>query len=208
MTELGTRGRLGLPCHVAQLRGLVAGQFPEEGKAWPGRIELQQIPLFHALLGARIIVLTSLDADQYFFQALKAGASGFLLKDVTETELTHSIRAVAAGHAVICPAMTRRLLDRFDIIPPNEGRWQAPTFGKLSGREAEVLAEIAHGRSNRQISLELHLATATVKTYVSSILTKLGRDNRTELALLAWQLGLVRPALRPGPGAAARSPHA
>jgi DNA-binding NarL/FixJ family response regulator len=164
-------------------------------------------PLFHALLGARIIVLTSLDADQYFFQALKAGASGFLLKDVTETELTHSIRAVAAGHAVICPSMTRRLLDRFDIIPPNEGRWQAPTFGKLSGREAEVLAEIAHGRSNRQISLELHLATATVKTYVSSILTKLGRDNRTELALLAWQLGLVRPALRPGPGAAARSPH-
>lgn len=92
MTELGTRGRLGLPSHVAQLRGLVAGQFPEEGKAWPGRIELRQIPLFHALLGARIIVLTSLDADQYFFQALKAGASGFLLKDVTETELTHSIR--------------------------------------------------------------------------------------------------------------------
>lgn len=164
--------------------------------------------LFQDLLGARIIILTNLDADEYFFQALKAGVSGFLLKDVTEAELTYSIRAVAAGHAVICPSMTRRLLDRFDIVPPNDGKWQAPKFGKLSDREAEVLAEIAHGRSNREISLELHLATTTVKTYVSSILAKLGRDNRTELALLAWQLGLVRPVMLPVPDAALQSSSA
>jgi DNA-binding NarL/FixJ family response regulator len=140
----------------------------------------------------RMIILASLDFEDDLFLALRAGASGYLLKDVTQPELASAVRAVAAGGAVICPMMLRRLLDVFEIRRPPDGLRESAVLNGLSGREIEVLTSIATGKSNKEIAHELHLTTATVKSHVSNLLTKLKLRDRVQVALLAYQHGLVR----------------
>lgn len=149
-----------------------------------------------------IIVLTSIDLDSHLFGSLKAGARGFLLKNASQEELTSAVRAVAGGAAFICPTMTRRLIDRFEILPPPHERPHAVALAALSGRETQVLSGIAMGRSNQEIARELHVTPATVKSHVSRILAKLELPNRMHAALMAQRSGLVhstQPVQAPGP---------
>ncbi len=136
---------------------------------------------------ARIIILTTFDDDEYVFDALRAGALGYLLKDVSGTELAEAIRTVAGGGALIEPSVARKVLAEFSRLPA------APRAGPdlpLSERERQILALLAQGLSNKQIATRLHLAEGTVKNYVSSILGKLGVEDRVQAALRARELGL------------------
>jgi DNA-binding NarL/FixJ family response regulator len=151
--------------------------------------------------GSRIIVLTSHDLDDYLFHTLKAGVSGFLLKTVSQEELVYAVRAVADGHAFICPVMTRRLIDRFEILPPPEENLYGVTLAALSRREMQILVGIAMGKSNQEIARELYLTAATVKSHVSHVLAKLHVPNRVHAALLAYRVGLVRLPLAMADGA-------
>ena len=141
---------------------------------------------------ARIIVLTTYDADEPVFAALRAGASGFLLKDVRPSELVDAIRIVAGGDALLAPSVTRRLLDRFAAELPGEGS-AAPDLGDLTERELEVLRLVALALSNAEIAARLVVTEATVKTHVSSMLRKLGLRDRVQAVVLAYDAGLVRP---------------
>ena len=141
---------------------------------------------------ARIIVLTTFDADEYVFAALRAGASGFLLKDVRPADLVEAIRIVARGDALLAPTVTRRLLDRFAARAPGHGP-AAPDLGELTERELEVLRLVALALSNAEIAAKLVVTEATVKTHVSSVLRKLGLRDRVQAVVLAYDLGLVRP---------------
>jgi DNA-binding NarL/FixJ family response regulator len=139
-----------------------------------------------------VIVLTTFDLDEYVFAALRAGASGFLLKDAGPEELLAAIRAVLSGDAVVAPSATRRLLDHVtDALPDGSG--EDPRLERLTAREREVLLEVARGRSNAEIAGDLFLAEATVKTHVGRLLTKLGLRDRVQLAIFAYDAGLVRP---------------
>jgi DNA-binding NarL/FixJ family response regulator len=146
---------------------------------------------------SRVLVLTTFDLDEYAFAALRAGASGFLLKDVPPADLLTGIRAVAAGDAVVAPSVTRRLLDSFaDHLPlpaPEQSERTAPLAG-LTARELEVLGELALGHSNAEIAAKLVLSEATVKTHVGHILSKLGLRDRVQVVVFAYEVGLVRPA--------------
>jgi DNA-binding NarL/FixJ family response regulator len=145
------------------------------------------------LPGARVLVLTTFDADEYIVEALRAGASGFLLKDVTPADLIAAIHVVAAGDALLAPAVTRRLLDRFaDRLPPADDARHAG-LAELTEREVEVLKLVARGLSNREIAERLFLAEPTVKTHVSHVLDKLDLRDRAQAVVLAYELGLVRP---------------
>jgi DNA-binding NarL/FixJ family response regulator len=140
----------------------------------------------------RVLVLTTFDLDEYVYEALRAGASGFLLKDATAQMLAEAVRVVAAGDAMLSPPVTRRLLGTFARL----GGPRAPTrdrVDRLTERETEVLVLIARGRSNAEIAGELVLAEQTVKTHVSRILTKLDLRDRTQAAIFAYETGLVRP---------------
>ncbi|MEY9930930.1 DNA-binding NarL/FixJ family response regulator [Catenulispora sp. GP43] len=139
----------------------------------------------------RIALLTDTADDAELFRALRAGISGFLLKDMSEPELVHAVRSIASGHAVIGPALTRRLIDRFEIFLPPEDAFSY-TVGLLTERERDVLTAIGNGGSNQQIARDLHLTTATVKSHVSNVLSKLGLPSRVHAALLAYRIGLVR----------------
>jgi DNA-binding NarL/FixJ family response regulator len=141
---------------------------------------------------ARIIILTTYDADEYVFAALRAGASGFLLKDVRPAELVDAIRVVALGEALLAPTVTRRLLDRF-TAELTETPAPAPDLDELTGRELEVLRFVALALSNAEIAARLHLTEATVKTHVSAVLRKLSLRDRVQAVVLAYDLGLVRP---------------
>ena len=141
---------------------------------------------------ARIIVLTTYDADEYVFAALRAGASGFMLKDVRPTELVDAIKVVARGDALLAPAVTRRLLDRFAAALPGADP-TPPDLGELTEREVEVLRLVALALSNAEIAERLVLTEATVKTHVSSVLRKLGLRDRVQAVVLAYEIGLVRP---------------
>ena len=143
--------------------------------------------------GPRVIVLTTFDLDEYVYAGLRAGAGGFLLKDVRATELVAAIQAVVAGDSVVAPAATRRLIERFLHATPEPDRASARALGLLTERERELLAHIARGLSNAEISNELHLSEGTVKTYVSRILGKLGLRDRVQAVVLAYETGLVRP---------------
>ncbi|GDY33388.1 LuxR C-terminal-related transcriptional regulator [Gandjariella thermophila] len=147
-----------------------------------------------------VIVLTSQARDDHLFRSLRAGARGFLLKSLSQEELVYAVRSVAEGKAFICPAMTRRMLDRFEILPPPDERSATASLAALSRRETQVLAGIAVGKSNQQIARELHLTAATVKSHVSHILAKLRLPNRMHAALLAYRLGLARPPWSPVDG--------
>ena len=145
---------------------------------------------------ARILVLTTFNLDEYVFAALRAGASGFLLKDVPPGDLLTGIRAVAAGDAVVAPSVTRRLIAAFAGHLPDPSTGRSPTderLHQLTEREREVLLEVARGRSNGEIAQQLHLSEATVKTHVGRILTKLALRDRVQVVVFAYEAGIVRP---------------
>jgi DNA-binding NarL/FixJ family response regulator len=149
-------------------------------------------------LSARILILTTFDLDEYAFAGLRAGASGFLLKDVPPQELLQAIRTVARGDAVVAPRVTRRLLDVFaDQLPKGLGGeapdGSGPTLDKLTAREHDVLVAVAQGLSNAEIAQRLFISEATVKSHVGHILTKLALRDRVQAVVLAFQLGLVKP---------------
>ncbi|HEY6748633.1 MAG TPA: response regulator transcription factor [Mycobacteriales bacterium] len=139
----------------------------------------------------RVLILTTFDLDEYVVAGLRAGASGFLLKDAPPGDLTAAIRTVAAGDAVLAPSATRRLLDRFAALgaPPPRDQVLAP----LTGRERTVFALLAAGRSNREIAAELYLSEGTVKIHVGRILAKLALRDRVQAVILAYESGLIVP---------------
>jgi DNA-binding NarL/FixJ family response regulator len=142
--------------------------------------------------GVKVLVLTTFDVDEYVFAALRAGASGFLLKDVTPDELLTAIRLVAAGEALLAPAATRHLVDAF-VSRPSLGRPDARLVDALTGREREVLWLVAQGLSNAEIAGRLVVSPATAKTHVSRILAKLGLRDRAQLVIAAYESGLIAP---------------
>jgi DNA-binding NarL/FixJ family response regulator len=138
----------------------------------------------------RVLALTTFDLDEYVYSAVRAGAAGFLLKDVSPADLVHAVHVVARGDAMLSPALTARLLARFAAQP--EPGSEVDTLDGVTDRELEVLRLVARGLSNQEISTELYLSEATVKTYVSRLLTKLGLRDRVQLAVLAYERGVVR----------------
>jgi DNA-binding NarL/FixJ family response regulator len=141
----------------------------------------------------RVLVLTTFDADDYVYDALAAGASGFLLKDALPDELVQAVRVVAAGDALLAPSVTRRLLERFASQRPTAPH-KVQSLRGLTEREREILVLIGRGRSNSEIAAELFIAEQTVKTHVSRIFTKLGVRDRVQAVILAYDAGLVEPA--------------
>ncbi len=148
--------------------------------------------LLEAGSSARVIILTTFDLDEYVFEALRAGASGFLLKDVEPTQLVEAIRIVASGEALLAPSITRRLLVRFASLDVNE-RKPPPGLDSLTPRELEILRLVAGGLSNAEIAAELVLSETTVKTHVSSVLRKLNLRDRVQAVVLAYEAGLIKP---------------
>jgi DNA-binding NarL/FixJ family response regulator len=155
----------------------------------------------------RVLMLTTFDLDDYVYEALRAGASGFLLKDATAAELVHAVRVVAAGDALLAPAVTRRLIADF-ARQPRPGAPFPATLAALTHRESEVLRLIARGLSNTEISDTLVIAQQTTKTYVGRILAKLDLRDRAQAVVLAYETGLVTPG-GSGPAGSAREagPH-
>jgi DNA-binding NarL/FixJ family response regulator len=141
----------------------------------------------------RIIILTTFDLDEYVYDALCAGASGFLLKDVTAERLFDAVRVVAAGDALLAPAVTRRLIGEFARLRPRVSRPSAAAFGELTPRETDVLRLLAEGLSNPEIAARLVVSEETIKTHVSRVLHKLGLRDRTQAVVLAYESGLVWP---------------
>ena len=139
----------------------------------------------------KVIVLTTFDLDEYVFAAIRAGASGFLLKDARPEDLLGAVRAVLGGDAVVAPSATRRLLEHVaDALPADTH--EDPRLAQLTPREREVLLEVARGRSNAEIGADLYMAEATVKTHVGRLLAKLDQRDRVQLAVLAYETGVVR----------------
>jgi DNA-binding NarL/FixJ family response regulator len=141
------------------------------------------------LSGTRVLVLTTFDLDEYVFEALRAGASGFLLKDAPAEELVAAVRVVAGGDALLAPAVTRRVVEAFTAIPPPSPPVDVP---ELSPRELDVLRELARGLSNAEIAAQLYVSEATVKTHVSNILMKLRLRDRIQAVIYAYENGVVR----------------
>ena len=141
---------------------------------------------------ARVLILTTFDLDEYVYDALKAGASGFLLKDAPPEQLLAALRVVAAGDALLAPSITRRLIAEFAgrPTPHVDG---SPELAELTARELEILLLVARGRSNAEIAQELIIGTSTVKTHVGNVLLKLGLRDRIQAVVLAYESGLVRP---------------
>jgi DNA-binding NarL/FixJ family response regulator len=147
---------------------------------------------------SRVLILTTFDLDEYAFAALKAGASGFLLKDVPPGDLTAAIRIVAAGDAVVSPRITRELLDRYAALLPTPDESSSepaihPLLARLTEREGEVLLALARGLSNSEIAAEMSLSEATVKTHVTRILAKLELRDRVQAVVLAYEQRLIQP---------------
>jgi DNA-binding NarL/FixJ family response regulator len=142
--------------------------------------------------GPKVLVVTTFDLDEYVYEALRAGASGFVLKDASAQALAEAVRVVAAGDAMLSPSVTRRLLGAFARLgaprPPDREQVE-----QLTERETEVLTLVAQGRSNAEIARDLVVAEQTVKTHMGRILTKLGLRDRTQAAIFAYETGLVRP---------------
>jgi len=164
--------------------------------------ELDGVEATRLILGAgssaRVLILTTFDLDEYVVRAIRAGASGFMLKDVRPQQLVEAIRVVAGGDALLAPSVTRRLLDRFarDFTPSGE----CASLDELTGREREILMLVAQGLSNAEIAERLVVGESTVKTHVSSILRKLQLRDRVQAVIAAYDAGLVRPAASPPDG--------
>ena len=147
---------------------------------------------------SRVLILTTFDLDEYVYEALRAGASGFLLKDVTAQQLVDAVYIIASGEALLAPTVTRRLLDRFaDSMPAADARL-ALVIASLTEREREILTLLASGRSNAELAKELYLSEPTIKTHLSSIFRKLGVRDRVQAVIAAFDARLVEPA--PGRG--------
>jgi DNA-binding NarL/FixJ family response regulator len=142
---------------------------------------------------AKIVMLTTFDMDEYVYDALRAGASGFLLKDVPPEQLVAGIRAVVNGDALLAPSVTRRVIEEFVRHPPDSVRTAAPELGELTAREHEVLKLIARGFSNAEIAKELFVSETTVKTHVAHVLMKLKLRDRVQAVVFAYESGLVLP---------------
>jgi DNA-binding NarL/FixJ family response regulator len=147
-----------------------------------------------SLAETRVIILTTFDLDEYVHEALRAGASGFLLKDTLPVDLLNAVRVVAGGDALISPKITRRLIEEFARRPePAAAAAAAASLGQLTDREREVLEHIAKGHSNAEIASELFVSHATVKTHVSRLLMKLDARDRAQLVMIAYETGVASP---------------
>lgn len=146
----------------------------------------------------RVLVLTTFDLDEYVYEALRAGAAGFMLKDTPPRQLAEAVRTVAAGESLLAPAVTKRLIERY-VSRPRSDTARRERFAELTERELEVLRLITRGLSNAEIGARLFLSEATVKTHVTRILTKLGVRDRVQAVVLAYESGLVQPGEQAGP---------
>jgi DNA-binding NarL/FixJ family response regulator len=147
-----------------------------------------------SLAGTRVVILTTFDLDEYVHEGLRAGASGFLLKDTLPTDLINAVRVVAAGDALISPKVTRRLIEQFVRQPEPAARTLADArLAQLTDREREVLELVARGQSNAEIAAALYVSHATVKTHVSRLLMKLDARDRAQLVMVAYESGVVLP---------------
>jgi DNA-binding NarL/FixJ family response regulator len=160
--------------------------------------EVDGIEATRRLLGdggpdTKVVMLTTFDMDEYVYDALRAGASGFLLKDVPPEQLIAGIRAVASGDALLAPSVTRRVIEEFVRRPPASVRTLPPKLAELTARELEVLRALARGLSNAEIATELFVSETTVKTHVAHVLMKLGLRDRVQAVVLAYESGLVEP---------------
>ncbi|WP_240340585.1 response regulator transcription factor [Nocardioides sp. SYSU D00038] len=151
--------------------------------------------------GVRVLVLTTFDLDEYVYQALRAGASGFLLKDAPPAEIAAAIRSVVAGETLLAPSLTRRLVERYVGGPSPTAATER--LADLTEREVEVLAEVARGLTNAEIAGRLFLSEATVKTHLGRVLSKLGLRDRTQAVVVAYETGLVRPGAHDVAGSSA-----
>ena len=149
--------------------------------------------------GVRVLILTTFEVDEYVFEALRSGASGFVVKDIEPAELLQAVRVVARGDALLSPGVTRRLIAEF-TAHPGQARLAAPHLDVLTEREREVMALVAAGHSNGEIAAELYVSPATAKTHVSRAMSKLGARDRAQLVVLAYESGLVTPRVRPAGG--------
>jgi len=147
---------------------------------------------------ARVLVLTTYDLDEYVYDALQAGASGFLLKDTPPSQLADGIRAVAAGEALLAPTVTRRLIEEFARVRPAR-RVRPAELDELTPRELEVLHLVARGRSNAEIAADLFLSETTVKTHVTHVFSKLDLRDRVQAVVLGYESGLITPGRPPDP---------
>jgi DNA-binding NarL/FixJ family response regulator len=145
-----------------------------------------------ALASVRVVILTTFDLDEYVYAAVRAGASGFVLKDAPPEQILDAIRVVAAGDALLSPSVTRRLIEDY-ARRPDPGRVAPPELAALTEREREVLALVGRGLSNAEIAERLYVSPATAKTHVSHIMTKLFARDRAQLVVTAYEAGLVRP---------------
>jgi DNA-binding NarL/FixJ family response regulator len=143
-------------------------------------------------LSIKVLIVTTFDIDEYVVAALRAGASGFVLKDVTPDELVHAVRVIASGEALLAPSVTRRLLDRYASRLPLPGPPRSEVLNRLTSRERDVLELVAMGMSNQEIGKALHLAASSVKTHVGHLLAKLGLADRVHLVIFAYEHGLVQ----------------
>ena len=141
----------------------------------------------------KVLMLTTFDLDEYVYEGLRAGASGFLLKDVPPEQLVAGIRAVASGESLLAPSVTRRLIQEFVRRPPDAMRTPPPELATLTDREVEVLRMMAHGRSNAEIAAEVFVSESTVKTHVGHVLAKLGVRDRVQAVVFAYESGVVLP---------------
>jgi DNA-binding NarL/FixJ family response regulator len=148
---------------------------------------LRELPQLH------VLILTTFDLNEYVYEAMRAGASGFLLKDAPRSQLIQGVRTVAAGDALLAPAITRRLIEQFVRRPPASIRPLPPKLDELTARELEVLKLVAGGRSNAEIAAELYVSDATVKTHVAHALRKLDLRDRVQAVVFAYENGLVEP---------------
>ena len=151
--------------------------------------------LVRAQCPSRVLILTTFDLDEYVYAAMRAGASGFLLKTVPAAQLVHAVRTVAEGDTLLAPAVTRRLVEQF-VSQPAPGRSRPPELEALTAREVDVLKALAGGLSNAEIAGRLFVTEATVKTHVNRILTKLGLRDRVQAVVYSYECGLVRAGTR------------
>ena len=152
----------------------------------------RQIAALELAGSGRVLILTTFERDEYIFEALRSGASGFMLKNAAPEELIEAVRVVAGGNSLLAPSVTRRVIEEF-AQRPRAGRRRARRLNGLTEREREVLGLLARGKSNAEIANELYVGEATVKTHVSNILTKLDLRDRVQAVVFAYESGLIRP---------------
>jgi DNA-binding NarL/FixJ family response regulator len=159
----------------------------------PGMDGIEATRLICSETGCRVIMLTTYDRDDYVYDALYAGASGFLLKSVRRDDLVHAVRVVAAGESLLAPTVTRRLIAHLIRQRPRQGPRAAERLGALTGRERDTLQLLGRGLSNAELAVALSVSEHTVKTHVSNVLTKLALRDRVQAVIVAYETGLITP---------------